>query len=294
MFFSFTKIYYLASKALQNKHKNMETDDKPLKIIMLGSGNVATQIALALKKDGYDIFQVWSRTKKHAEELAGKVFSNYITDIGYLYKEADLYIISVSDDAIEETAKQAKFTNQMVVHTAGSLDMDVLKPYTRNYGVLYPLQTLSKMRNMDLSESPLCIEANNKSNYKFLQEVAEDISKNVYKIDSKERLSLHIAAVYACNFVNHMYAMAEEIISQHQLNWELLHPLIQETAEKIKYSKPSRAQTGPAVRKDKSTLDKHLNFLTGNEKLQKLYSFVSDSIWEYNKNKEEDDPMIAF
>jgi predicted short-subunit dehydrogenase-like oxidoreductase (DUF2520 family) len=147
---------------------------------------------------------------------------------------------------------------------------------------------------MDLSESPLCIEANNESNYKFLQEVAEDISKNVYKIDSKERLSLHIAAVYACNFVNHMYAMAEEIISQHQLNWELLHPLIQETAEKIKYSKPSRAQTGPAVRKDKSTLDKHLNFLTGNEKLQKLYSFVSDSIWEYNKNKEEDDPMIAF
>jgi predicted short-subunit dehydrogenase-like oxidoreductase (DUF2520 family) len=197
--------------------------------------------------------------------------------------DADIYLISVSDFAICSLLQEINFNNKLIAHTSGSISMDDLKKYSNNYGVFYPLQTFSKYREVNFSNVPFCIEGNTLSNEQILVDLASIISKDVRIINSEQRKQLHLSAVFASNFVNHMYAIAAEIANQKDLPFEILLPLITETASKIQNMTPTEAQTGPTVRNDKNTINEHLNMLNYNPKLKKLYSLLSENIYEYQK-----------
>lgn len=252
--------------------------ESPIKISIIGSGNLATQLGLALHKEGYLISQVYSRNKKNASLLSKKIKAEAITDLKKLSKDSSIYIIAVKDDAIEAVAKQLKLLDQILVHTSGSVSMDVLKKSSKNYGVFYPLQTFSKEKKADFKTIPICIEANKKNTSTTLEYFAKSISSNVKRVNSEQRKKIHLAAVFACNFSNHMYAIAEQLLAKDKLSLDLLKPLIEETANKIKENKPSKVQTGPAARNDKKTMDAHLKLLSKEKDLQKIYELISKSI----------------
>jgi predicted short-subunit dehydrogenase-like oxidoreductase (DUF2520 family) len=251
------------------------------KVVLLGAGNVATQLGKALHKSGFLISQVYSPTKKSATALAKKLKSTSISDLTKIDLAASVYIIAVKDDAIPLLAQQLKLQDQLIVHTSGTVEMHVLKGCSKNYGVLYPLQTFSKDKPLDFKNIPLCIEANNKATMTSLEYFAKRISKNVQRINSEQRKILHVAAVFACNFTNHLYAIAASILADHQLSFDLLKPLIIETADKIKSNDPVKMQTGPAVRKDVKTMDAHLKILSKDKKLKTIYKLMSDHIGSY-------------
>lgn len=252
-------------------------------IVLIGAGNVASQLGTTLHKEGYFISQVYSRTKKQAEPLAKKLNAKAITDLKNIELTASIYIIAVNDDAIESVAKQLKLKDKIVVHTSGSVAMDVLKGASKNYGVFYPLQTFSKEVTPDFKAIPVCIEANNKATSDTLQYFAKSISRNVKKVNSDQRRLIHLAAVFACNFSNHMYAIADSLLTKNKLSFDLLKPLIAETANKIQQGKPSKMQTGPAVRGDKKTIDGHLKLLAGDKKLKDIFKLLNKSIVSLSK-----------
>lgn len=247
-------------------------------IVLIGAGNVATQLGAALKKEGYLISQVYSRTKKSAEALAKTLKAAPLTDLKKIDTGAAIVIIAVKDDAIAAIAKQLKLKDQLLVHTSGSVEMNVLKACSKNFGVFYPLQTFTKGKTVVFKSVPICIEANNSAASTTLQYFAKSLSRKVQKINSDQRKKIHLAAVFACNFSNHMYAIADELLRKEKLSLDLLQPLIEETASKIKNSKPSDVQTGPAVRGDKKTMDAHLKLLGTNKKLKTLYQLISEGI----------------
>jgi len=255
---------------------------KSTKIILIGAGNVATHLGAALYKHGYLVSQVYSPTRKSAEALAKKLKSSAITDLENLDDDAAIYIIAVKDDAIETVANQLKFKDQVVVHTSGTVPMDVLKNTSKNYGVLYPLQTFSKEKKVNLKTVPVCIEASNAATSTTLQYFAKSFSGNVQKVNSEQRRIIHVAAVFACNFSNHMYAVAEGILKKNKLSLDLLQPLIAETAEKIKHNSPVKMQTGPAVRGDKKTMLAQAKLLSDPEN-KKLYQLISKGISHLHK-----------
>jgi predicted short-subunit dehydrogenase-like oxidoreductase (DUF2520 family) len=249
-------------------------------IVIIGSGNVATHLALTLTAKKCTITQIYSRTKKNAAALAKKIsaktsFSNKIKDID---TTADLYIIAVADDAIIKITRKLKLKNKLVVHTSGSNEMTILKTVSKNYGVIYPLQTFSLNKHIDFKMVPVFIEANSKSNSVLLKQFASLFSDNVSKLSSNERMQLHIAAVVACNFTNHLFVLAEQILSKNKLNFKLLKPLIEETVAKALSQSPITAQTGPAVRNDFKTVSAHIKTLSKNKKLKKIYQLISKSI----------------
>ncbi len=252
--------------------------ESPIKISIIGSGNLATQLGLALYNEGYFISQVFSRNKNNAEVLSKKLKAKAINDLKKLSNDSSIYIIAVKDDAVESVAKQLKLKDRIIVHTSGSVSMDVLKKTSKNYGVFYPLQTFSKDKKSNFKVIPICIEANNSNTSTTLQYFAKSISGNVQKVNSEQRKKIHLAAVFACNFSNHMFAIAEQILAKDKLSLDLLKPLIEETANKIKENKPSKVQTGPAARNDKKTMNAHLKLLSKEKKLQKIYSLLSESI----------------
>lgn len=252
--------------------------ESPIKISLIGSGNLATQLGIALYNEGYLISQVYSHTQKNAVTLSKKIKAEAISDIKKLSSDSSIYIIAVKDDAIESVAKQLKLKDKIIVHTSGSMPIDVLKKSSKNYGVFYPLQTFSKHKLVDFKSIPICIEANNASTATTLQYFAKSISGNVKKINSEQRKKIHLAAVFSCNFSNHMYTIAEALLKKDKLSLDLLKPLIEETANKIKKNKPSDAQTGPAFRGDKKTIETHLKLLSKEKDLQKMYELISKSI----------------
>ena len=230
-------------------------------IVIIGAGNVATHIALALKKNGFTIRTIYSKTEQSAQSLAKKIESPYTTFVKEIPPDADLYIISVKDSVIKNLAHNLKVDNGIVVHTAGSISINILGSYFQNFGVFYPLQTFTKGRALDFSEIPICIEANNTETENKLLALGESLSKKVNLINSEQRKILHLAAVFACNFTNHMYNVGAELLSANKMDFKLLHPLINETAKKANELKPFDAQTGPAKRNDKKTIDLHLKML---------------------------------
>ena len=244
---------------------------------MIGAGNVATQLGLALKKAGLNIIQVYSKHRSSSQKLAKLLKCEHTNSSEKINKTADIYIVAVNDDVIAEVAKQIYLSNKIVVHTSGSEEMNVLKPASNNIGVFYPLQTFSKTKNINFENIPICLEANNTKTYKTLELLAKLISNNVKKINSEQRINIHIAAVFACNFTNHFYSIADDILKSNKLSLDIIKPLIAETAEKIKINHPSKMQTGPAIRGDKKTMDKHLKMLA-NKDHKKLYQLISKSI----------------
>lgn len=249
-----------------------------MKIVLLGSGNVATHLAKALKSKGEEIVQVYSQNLDNATLLAQSIATEAIGDLNEIKQNADLYIISVKDDAIESVAKSLKNVTGLVVHTSGTTDINILSSQVAKAGVFYPLQTFSKSKEVSFENIPLCIEANDESQLTILNNLAAKISREVYKLNGEKRKVLHLAAVFACNFPNHLYALANKILSQNDLNFEIIRPLIAETADKVMSNLPENVQTGPAVRVDESTLNKHLSMLTDMAELQNIYQTLSDSI----------------
>jgi len=249
-----------------------------MNIVLIGSGNVATQLGLALKKVNHKIVQVYSRTPKSARLLALKLRADAITDITLLTTKADLYIIAIKDDAVIKLTKKLPLKDKLIVHTSGTLPLSILKKPSNICGVLYPLQTLSKNKTIDFSNVPLCIEGNTKQVETELLKMAKSITKKVYLVNSEKRKTIHLAAVFACNFSNHMYTLAYLTLKKNKLPFDLLLPLIQETTTKLNFGNPIQMQTGPAIRKDKSIMNTHLKMLSTEKILQKLYKLISKSI----------------
>ena len=253
------------------------------KLAIIGAGNLATRVSLELHNKGVEIIQVYSRTVTSALTLARMIGCNYVTRPEKITSEADIYLISVSDMAFSDLLMEVNFNNKLIAHTAGSIHIDELKKYSSNYGVFYPLQTFSKYRDVAFSRIPFCIEGNTPENEQTLVDLASVISKDVRIITSEQRKQLHLAAVFASNFVNHMYSLAAEIVQQKDLPFDILRPLIAETASKIKNMTPRAAQTGPAVRNDKNIIGEHLSMLGYDPKMKKLYNSISENIYNYHK-----------
>ncbi|HAF29013.1 MAG TPA: DUF2520 domain-containing protein [Bacteroidales bacterium] len=254
-------------------------------IVILGAGNVATHLSIALTNAGFKIKCIYSKTITAAKTLALQVDSHYTNEITQIPVEADLYIIAVKDEIINEIVKNIQLKYGIIVHTAGSIPMDVFKGQFENYGVFYPLQTFSKSRNIDYSNIPICIESNTQILEEKLVKLAKRLSRSVHIVDSEKRKILHLAAVFACNFSNHMFSIATEIMNQSGIPFDLLKPLIAETAQKAIDTDPEKAQTGPAVRNDQNVIQNHLEMLKDNVEFEKIYRFVSESIYKMNQKK---------
>ncbi|MEP7095723.1 MAG: DUF2520 domain-containing protein, partial [Flavobacterium sp.] len=203
-----------------------------------------------------------------------------VTDFSDL-NEADLYVIAITDDVISKVSEQLPFQNQLVVHTSGTSSIDILNSKNRR-GVFYPLQTFSKNKAIDFSIIPICLEAENQSDYAILEIIAKSISKAVFPISSEQRKALHVSAVFVNNFTNYLYQIGQEICEEHQVPFEILKPLIQETSEKINTLNPIDAQTGPAKRNDTNTIEAHLAYLT-NENQKNIYKILTQSIQNNGK-----------
>lgn len=250
-----------------------------IKVVIIGSGNVAQHLIMAFAKSKkINIVQVFSRRK---ETISHLLDSNKITDNFNDLVDADLYIISVSDDAIAKVSSQLPFKNRLVVHTSGSVPINSLDNKNRK-GIFYPLQTFTKNKAVNFSQIPICLESENDSDFDLLEKVAQSISNNVFKSNEKQRKALHISAVFVNNFVNEMYRIGNEICDENKIPFEILKPLILETVNKVMTLSPKEAQTGPAKRNDTQTIEAHLDFLS-NENHATIYKILTQSIQNNGK-----------
>ncbi|MBE9480129.1 MAG: DUF2520 domain-containing protein [Bacteroidetes bacterium] len=256
------------------------------KIVIIGAGNVATNLAQALRKAGFDIIQIYGRTNHLAKALADKVRSSYTSNLSNLNMEGDIYFLSVVDSALKDIIKKINIGDKLIVHTSGSTPIDILKNSSSNYGVFYPLQTFSKHKKLDFENIPVCLEANSDRNLKLLTSLAKTISKNVKNINSEQRVAIHLAAVFSCNFTNHMFVIAEEILNKYDIPFDMVKPLIHETVKKIADEKPHKVQTGPAKRDDHETIAKHLNMLVNDKEYMEIYKLITENIIKH-KNQTE-------
>lgn len=254
-----------------------------MKIVLIGAGNLATHLGKALHAAGHDMVQVFSRTMQSAETLASLLDAEPLTDMAQVRDDADVYIFSVKDSALEQLISQLCGGEKKVfLHTAGSMPMSVFRGKALHYGVLYPMQTFSKQREVDFSIIPCFVEANDEFAMKQIEGLAGQISSRVYRLSSEDRKYLHLSAVFACNFANHCYAASQELLQQHGIPFDVMLPLIDETAAKVHGMTPKEAQTGPAVRYDENVIGKQIQLLENQPYFQKIYDCMSKSIHELN------------
>ena len=246
-----------------------------IKVVILGGGNVAFHLTSNFFKiKQVKVIQVYNRNIDTIAHLKSKTaITNNLNEL----KDADIYIISVSDDAVLEISSKLSFKNKLVVHTSGSIAMSDLLSKS-NKGVFYPLQSFSKNSKIDFSTIPICIEAEKDEDLVLLEKIGNLISKHIYFIDSEQRKQLHIAAVFVNNFVNHLYHLGNKICDNNNIPFDILQPLINETAKKITSLPPFEAQTGPAKRNDLKTIEKHKAMLTNNQ--QEIYTLLTKSIYK--------------
>lgn len=257
-----------------------------MRIVFIGAGRLATHLALALKKAGHDIVQVYSRTMDSAKNLADRVDAVPLTDSSAVLVWADAFIFAVSDSALQDlTEKICKEREDAVmIHTAGSMPMDVFQGKCKHYGVLYPMQTFSKERPVDFAEIHCFVEYNDATSEKAIKKLACSVSNHVHELSTEERRYLHLAAVFACNFANHCYALSAEILEQHGLSFDIMLPLVQETASKVRHLSPKKAQTGPAVRFDVNVINRQMELLGESTTMSEIYKLMSESIHNYSKS----------
>ncbi|MEW7400245.1 Rossmann-like and DUF2520 domain-containing protein [Elizabethkingia anophelis] len=241
--------------------------------VIIGSGNVAWHMAKAFKEAGIDLIQLYGRNEQELKKLSLEINVEYSTN---QLKQADFYLICTSDKAIAEVSKQIPYEQALVAHTSGSLSRDVLEGSYRKAS-FYPLQTFSKNRKLDYSKIPLFVDAGWESDNILLTDLAKKISTNVMRINHEQRKQMHLSAVFACNFVNHLYAQAEIICKQNDISFSYLLPLIEETADKIKTISPKDAQTGPAVRNDQNIIKFQENLIVNPNQLN-IYKILTESI----------------
>jgi len=252
-------------------------------ISIVGAGNVGYHLSRALFDAGYPIKQVVSRSRNSAADIARYTKADICSPDNLSLQDTDIWLISVSDDAISEVATILHRTKGIVLHTSGSTDINVLDRFKERAGVLYPLQTFSRQVEMQYDDIPYLIEARGEITRKTLEHIVREISGKYRETDSLTRMKVHIAAVFACNFSNHMAAVAEKILAENNLTFDLLHPLIEKTHQKMAGNSPSAVQTGPAARGDESILKRHVELLKEHPDLAGLYDAISSQIIEYRK-----------
>jgi len=247
-------------------------------VVLVGAGNVATHLGRALQRAGHVVKAVYSRTEASARLLSGELEVPAFTSLEEL-PEADLYVLSVKDDALSEVVSRLcpGREGSMFVHTAGSVSLSVFANKARQYGVIYPLQTFSRRHEVDFAEVPLFVEASDGESLRTLLGLARSLSRNVVEMDGLSRARMHLSAVFVCNFVNHLYALGEQAMEQCGLSFELLLPLIDETARKVHVLSPRKAQTGPAVRGDESVMARQ-EAMIDSPVVRQLYRLMSKSI----------------
>ena len=259
-----------------------------MKISIIGSGNIGWHLGIALENHHHQIYEVFSRQKSKALHLASRLYqAEAKTDLDFSESKAELFILAVSDDAMSEVCEQLILPeNAILTHTSGSKSLeDLQKLMLINHdlpvkcAVFYPLMTFTAGKQLDLKTVPFCIEASDDATEATLVEIAQELSNTVYLISSDERKVLHVAAVFACNFTNHLLALAKGITDSEDLEFDLLKPIISETFKKaLAANDPADVQTGPAIRKDKSTINRHLNYLKEDENLVEIYEVLTESI----------------
>ncbi len=250
-----------------------------VQVSVIGSGNVAHHLLKAFGASSeVEVVQVFARKKTSVETTNPNV---EVIEDWSLLKNVDVIIIAVSDDAIANVSEHIPLNRQLVVHTSGSVALSALNDKNRR-GVFYPLQTFSKAKAIDYRSVPICIEAETTDDFQILETLAKSISEYTYAVNSQQRQALHVAAVFVCNFTNHLYQIGSEICIENHLPFDILKPLIQETAQKIATLSPEAAQTGPAKRKDTQTINKHLAFLTA-ENQKEIYKLLTKSIIDHGK-----------
>ncbi|WP_291725479.1 Rossmann-like and DUF2520 domain-containing protein [Bernardetia sp.] len=268
-----------------------------MNVIFIGAGNVAWHLAsLFSEKENLEITHIWSRTKENAEILKEKIDKKSIQvyhsleGLDFSKTDADLAILSIADNAFESVlSKLILPKNCILAHTSGSQPMQMLQKASQNVlgekiekiGVFYPLQTFSKAKQVDFSQIPFCIESNDKEIEEKLFTLAQECSEKVFKVSSKDRGILHVAAVFACNFSNYLWTISETILKEKKLPFDMLKPLLEETLQKALEINPSNAQTGPAIRNDKKVIEKHINMLEEmnlDDNFCQIYRLMTESI----------------
>ncbi len=257
----------------------MNVKDHIARITLVGAGNAGHKFGVAFRQAGYLIHEIYSRTEESAIKLSNRLNCNYTTQLSDLDPGADLYVLAVNDDVLPSVLDSFPFKDKLIVHTSGATPIDVFSDRGfSDYGIFYPVQSFSKEDTESLAPIPICVEAKKEENTQLLMSFGRSLSMKVYILDSEKRKTLHVAAVFANNFSNHMYAIAEELLSEDGIDFEIIRPLIQTTASKIKNKQPKNIQTGPAVRNDQKVIKRHLEFLKDHPNYQKLYEEVTNSI----------------
>lgn len=248
-----------------------------MRIVIIGSGNVASVLGRLIKQKGHEIVQVISRNVNHARVLAEELQCPYSDNNSSVNLDAEIYLVAVNDGALYELNRSFHIGNKLILHTAGSVPKDILKDMSINYGVLYPLQSLRKEMSYP-TDIPFLTDGNTEETITLIEDFAGTLSGTVAKASDEERLKLHVAAVVVSNFTNHLYALAETFCKTEGVDFKLLAPLIIETARRVETHSPADVQTGPALRNDVFTLDKHLRLLANHPRLKYIYLKLTDSI----------------
>ena len=251
-----------------------------MNVVIIGTGNVASVLGKLIISKGHKVIEIVGRNSLATAALAKILKANANTNFSKINENGDIYIIAVVDTAIETVAKQLTLQNKLVVHTAGSVSINVLNKLNNGQGVLWPLQTLRKEMK-HIPEIPFVIDANSEAAYTTLLAFTKTLTDTVFRANDSKRVKLHLTAVMVSNFTNHLYALAEDYCHKESLEFKLLLPLIEQTGNRIKTNSPRTVQTGPAARKDEVTINNHLNLLKGNHTLHKIYQLLSDSIKEF-------------
>lgn len=256
-----------------------------MRIVLVGAGGLATNLGLALHEAGHNVLAVFSRTMEHARILAERIGSQPTDDICALPNEADLFIVSVKDAVLTDVVQQLVQgrEEQFFAHTAGSMPLELFQGMARHYGVFYPMQSFTKERCVDFFEIPVFLEASDVQTLTLLKTLSATLTPHIYELSTDERRYLHLAAVFACNFANHCYALSAEILQQHGLPFNVMLPLIDETARKVHYLSPLEAQTGPAIRYDLNVINKQQQLLD-DPAMKELYERLSKSIYQHAKS----------
>lgn len=255
------------------------------KVTLIGSGNMAHWLVYAMRNAGVRISQVYSRQHSHAKALAEIAGAEAIDNIKDLLPDSDLYIFSIKDDSYENLLQQLPFRLPLAAHTAGSLSMRIFESYAESYGILYPYQSVNKDMDFKGVVVPLCVEANDKTIENELFAFAQRLTSVVQKLDESQRMVLHRAAIFGCNFTNAMYSIAYDILQEHHIDWQMIMPLLQNTMEKVKTMNPHDAQTGPAQRGDQNIINMHQKALQDNQ-LKEIYRLITEYILIHRQSKE--------
>lgn len=248
-------------------------------IAIIGSGNVAYHIGKAIKRSQNRVCGIYARNENTGSRLAFELGCEYFNDITKISDEVDIILIAVRDDAVVKIIAQIFYPGKLIAHTSGRIGMEILEAASDRIGVFYPLQTMHKDSQIKMKEVPFCIEANTNRDESMLMDLAASISDNLHLVNSEQRRTMHLAAVVACNFSNHMYALADQILKKDGMDLSILQPLIIQTAANIKNGDPKSLQTGPAIRGDEEVIRKHEALLQAkNPELAKLYNLLTQSI----------------